>query len=207
MPNKPDSPKILDELNKLNIEGCSDSELKTWIKQAIPVVIAFIQASRKLFAEEFESDHSPCNNCNKAETCKHPCDSLEAKLPGAYSGSQILNKTCSSMLDFLSYADDSDDVTVRQGNSCNSLKITEIPAPDSIFHLYENCQWKLSKKQWDVVYMKFKLGKQNVEIAVNLGISQSSVCDRLRRARKTMEQHYKTQKDLEIKHVISRNNT
>ena len=39
---------MLDKLKNLNIETCSDDELKIWIRQALPVVDTFLKASRKL---------------------------------------------------------------------------------------------------------------------------------------------------------------
>lgn len=185
---------LFDELKNLDIERCSDSELKAWIKQTIPVVITFVRASQRFFSEKNRPNQGPCKNCDKFKTCQGSCDLLESKLPGALSGSHILNNTCGDLLNVLGSNDDSDSEPTSRDTSRNLSIPVEIPLPDTTFKLYENCQWKFPKKQWEAIYMKFKLGKQNVEIASLLKISQSSVCDRLRRARNKMEQHYKKKK-------------
>ena len=50
---------MFDELKNLNIEVCSDSELKVWIKQTIPVVILFMQAIQKFFREDSKLNNKP----------------------------------------------------------------------------------------------------------------------------------------------------
>ncbi len=44
---------MLEKLKNLNIETCSDDDLKIWIRQALPVVDTFLKASRKLASIDF----------------------------------------------------------------------------------------------------------------------------------------------------------
>ncbi|MBN2267676.1 MAG: sigma-70 family RNA polymerase sigma factor [Candidatus Babeliaceae bacterium] len=181
---------MFDNLKNLNIETCSDIELKAWVRQVVPIVAAFLQASQRLFAEEGTQDQSPCDNCDKRASCETLCERVESMLPGALSGSYVLNNTYGDLIDKMSEGDDSDE----DGMSHNTnLKTVKVPMPEAIFKLYEGCQNIFTPKQWRVVYLRFKEGMQNVEITKELGMTQSSVSDMLKRARQKMEQHYRAE--------------
>jgi len=182
---------MFDELQNLNVENCSDSELKAWVKQTIPIVITFLKAGVRLTqSEEKQPEKIPCDNCDKVETCKEPCNLLEAMLPGAQSGSSLLSNTIGNTMDLLAKKGE----LKESGRNTPSLNTIDIPVPDALFNIYSHCHEIFTKSQWVVIYLKYKKGMQNKDIAKQLTITPSSVCDRLRRAKSSMEKHYAKQK-------------
>lgn len=174
---------MFDEPKKLNIDTCSDAELKVLIRQSLPIVETFVKASQRLLSED-ETNVLPCDNCDKYRTCTETCEAAEKELPGVMAGSYLLNQTYGNLMDKLSVAEN----TTQDRNAI--LKTSEIPARDALFNLYRNCQHIFTDKQWAVVCMKYEQGLQNIEIAKQTGQTQSSVCDMLKRADKRMKNQY-----------------
>ena len=103
---------MFDGLKNLNIETCSDSELKALVRQTLPVLV---QACLRLLSEDTLSQN-PCDNCDRAGTCTEPCELLEALLPSKYGGSYILSNTLGNLLN-----------NVSDTNADNSTDHDEIP--------------------------------------------------------------------------------
>lgn len=180
---------MFDELKNLNIETCSDSELRTLIRQTLPT---FLQACQKLLNED-KSNQNPCDKCDKYNTCEESCESLKAKLPGIHSGSYILNKTFGNLMDEISdtsIKDTDDNDEILRKFDINYLKAIDRIRVNDIFVLYKNCIHLFSKTEWRVATLRIEEGQTFKAIGVVLGISTSTASDTFQRAKRRMERHY-----------------
>lgn len=183
---------MFDELENLNNNTCSVSELRTLIRQILPTVITFVKASQKLLNEN-SPNQSPCDNCDKYNTCKEPCDQLNAKLTGPLSGSHLLNGIYGNLIDEISDSstkDTDDNDEIIRTFDINYLKAIDRVRADDIFVLYKNCIQLFSKKEWRVITLKLDEGLTYKTIGQVLGISTSTASDTFQRAKRRMERHY-----------------
>ena len=183
---------MFDELKNLNMDTCSDSELKALIRQTLPTVITFVKASQKRLDED-KPGHKPCDNCEKYNTCKEPCGQLDIKLTGPLSGSHLLNGTYGNLINEISDTstkdtDDNDEILHKF--DINYLKAIDRVRADDIFILYKNCIQLFSKKEWRVITLKLDEGLTYKTIGQILGISTSTASDTFQRAKRRMERHY-----------------
>ncbi|MBW7991915.1 MAG: sigma-70 family RNA polymerase sigma factor [Planctomycetes bacterium] len=192
---------MFDELKNLNIDTCSGSGLRALIRQALPI---FLQACQKLLIED-KLNQSPCDSCDKYNTCEELCELLKAKLPSIHSGSYLLNKTFGNLMEEISdlsmgNSDNDDSKPPRLDHS--SLKAINKIRSDEIFGFYKNCSFIFTPKEWRVVTLKVQQGKTYREIGGNLGIATSTASDTFQRAKRRMERHYQKK----MKHVTTRQN-
>jgi len=180
---------MLDQLNNLNIETCSDAELKALVKQTLPIVSVFIKASQKLFSEDQQPNKSLCDNCDKKLTCSKPCEKLEAKLPSQYEGSRFLNNKNDELINEIS------DAPNTNNHKSGQLKLRAIDKvrTDEVFELYKSCSGIFSKKEWRVITLRLDEGQTFKAIGKSLGIATSTASDTFRRAKRRMGQHYSRQ--------------
>ena len=178
---------MVDELKKLNIDTCSDSELKTLIRQTFPTVMTFVKASQRLLTED-KPDHKPCGNCDKYNTCEETCELVEGKLPKKHKGSRSLERTYGNLIGEISDTDDNDEI-IRTFD-INYLKAIDRVRADDIFVLYKNRIQLFSKKEWRVITLKLDEGLTYKTIGQILGISTSTASDTFQRAKRRMERHY-----------------
>jgi len=189
---------MLDKLKNLNIDTCSDSELRALICQTLPI---FLQACQKFLSED-KTNQNPCDNCNNANTCKEPCELLEALLPSKYGGSYLRSNTFGNLLDKISdtnacnSTDDDNKISHRFDRS--SLISVDRTRTNDIFFLYKNCLPIFTTKEWRVVKLKIEEGDTYKIIGNKLGIAPSTASDTFQRAKKKMENYYITQKKREI---------
>ena len=181
-----------DKNENLNIDACSDSELKTLIRRTLPTVITFVKASQRLLNEN-KPDHKPCDNCEKYPTCTQTCKSVENKLSEERKGSQNLERTYGNLINEISNTsikgtDDNDEI-IRTFD-INYLKAIDRVRADDIFVLYKNCIQLFSKKEWRVITLKLDEGLTYKAIGLVLGISISTASDTFQRAKRRMERHY-----------------
>ena len=181
---------MYDELKNLNIDTCSDSELKALIRQALPI---FLQACQKLLTKD-KLNQNPCDNCDKADTCTEPCKLVEALLPGRHEGSYILSNTFGNLLEKVSDTSRSnspDDNEIHQRLDRSSLKSIDRIKSDEIFMLYKNCHLIFTTKEWRVITLRVEEGHTYKAIGSKLGIAISTASDTFRRAEKKMKNHYR----------------
>ena len=182
---------MFDELKNLNIETCSGSELKALIRQVLPTVITFVQASRRLLSEK----ENPCDGCNKVDTCKEPCELLEALLPSKYGGSYILSNTVGKLLyevnNTSASQDTNNDDEIPKRLDRSSLKTVDRVKADETFMLYKNCHSIFTTKEWRVITLRVEGGHIYKAIGVKLGIITGTVSDTFRRAEKKMGKYYR----------------
>ncbi len=198
---------MFDELKNLNIETCSGSELRTLIHQTLPI---FLQACQRFLSED-KSNQNPCDNCDKYNICKEPCELLKPKLLSIHSCSYLLNNAFGNLMDKISDSNTdniADDDEIPQRLDRSSLVSMDRVRSDEIFMLYKNCNFILTKKEWRVITLKIEAGDTYKAIGLKLGIKTSTASDTFRRAKKKMENYYSRQrKPRDLKHVISRHNT
>lgn len=183
---------MFDELKNLNIDTCSDSELRTLIRQTLPIVMTFVKASQKNLTEDKPAP-KPCDNCDKYETCQDTCELLENKLSEEYKGSQNSERTYGNLIDKVSDThikdtDDNDEILRTYDN--NYLKAVDRIRSDDIFILYKNCIHLFSKIEWRVITLRVEEGLTYKEIGQVLGISGSTASDTFQRAKGRMGRHY-----------------
>ena len=183
---------MCDELKNLNIDTCSASELKTLIRQALPIVITFVKAGQKLLSED-TSKHNPCKNCDKYNTCEESCELLENKLSGIHEGSQNLERTYGNLINEISDAgirgtDDNDEILHKF--DINYLKAIDRIRADDIYMLYKNCSYIFTEKEWRVITLKIEEAQTFKTIGVVLGISTSTASDTFQRAKRRKERYY-----------------
>ena len=85
----------------MNIDTCSASELITLIRQTLPTVMTFVNASQKLLNEDKPAP-KPCNNCDKYNTCEETCELLENKLSEEHKGFQNSEHTYGNLINEIS---------------------------------------------------------------------------------------------------------
>lgn len=181
---------MFDKFEKLNIDTCSDSELRTLIRQTLPIVMTFVKACQRFLTED-KPTPKPCDNCDKYGTCTETCELLETHLPGEYAGSSILSNTCGDLLNQVAVANEPGDNSLPHDNF-SSLRLREVPKPNTILNMYLNCEHIFTPKQLKVIYMRYKEGMTIAEIATKLNLGISTIGDRLRRAKKHMTEYYET---------------
>lgn len=179
---------MFDKLKKLNIDACSDSELRTLIRQTLPTVMTFIKASQRLLIED-KPNHKPCGNCDKYNTCKETCELVEGKLPKEHKGSRNLERTYGNLIGEISDTDDNDEIL--RTYDINYLKAIDRVRADDIFVLYKNCHIIFTKKEWRVVTLRVEEGLTYKAIGLKLDIKTSTASDTFRRAKRKMEQYYR----------------
>jgi len=136
---------------------------------------------------------TPCDNCDKTETCKEPCELLEALLPCKYGGSYILSNTFGNLMDKISDTDSSniaDDGEIHQNLDSSTLISIDKDRTKEVFMLYKNCLIIFTKNEWRVVTLRVKEGLTYKEIGLKLGIKTSTASDTFRRAKWKMENYY-----------------
>jgi len=183
---------MFDELKNLDFDTYSGSELLALIRQMLPTVIAFIQASQKLLSED-KSTQNLCKHCDKFDICKEPCELAEAQMPNTLSGSSFLSKTYGNLLDKISdtnLANSTDDDGIPQRLDHSSLKSIDRIRSDEIFMLYKNCHPIFTAKEWRAVTLRVEEGLTYKAIGLKLGIETSTASDTFQRAKRRMEQHY-----------------
>lgn len=183
---------MFDELENLNIEPFSGSELRTLIRQALPTVMTFVKASQRLLKED-KTGNNPCDNCDKYNTCEETCELVEGKLPKEHKGSQYLERTYGNLIDEISdtrIKDTGDNDEILCTYDVNYLKAIDRVRTDDIFVLYKNSIHLFSKKEWRVITLKLDEGITYKTIGQILGISTSTASDTFQRAKGKMERHY-----------------
>lgn len=182
---------MFDELKNLNIDLCSGPELETLIRRTLPTVMTFIKASQRLLNEDKPAP-KPCDNCNKYNACKKPCELLENILPKIHKGPQNLKRTYGNLINEISDTStkDIDSDEILHKFDINYLKAIDRVRADDIFVLYKNCIQLFSKKEWRVITLKLDEGLTYKTIGQILGISTSTASDTFQRAKRRMESHY-----------------
>ena len=175
---------MFDELKNLNIETCSDTELKAWVKQAIPVITTFMEASQRLLIKENTS--SPCENCNKSTTCKSPCELLESLLPTKDEGKGYREKNIEISLEKFK------DISLNQPEqkdipNRDKLKIIKTTRLTDVYEEYKKCWYLLTDKQQEVVILRYEKGMTQKQIAQKTSGKRSAVSDILKRAKEKKE--------------------
>ena len=183
---------MFDKLNNLNINTCSESELRTLIRQTFPTVMIFAKASQRLLNED-KPNHKSCSDCNKYGTCTEICEAVENKLSEEYKGSQNSERTYGNLIDEISDTrikdtDDNDEILRTYNN--NYLKAIDRIRSDDIFILYKNCIHLFSKIEWRVIALRVEEGLTYKIIGQVLGIKTSTASDTFHRAKRRMERHY-----------------
>lgn len=190
---------MFDELIKLNIKTCSDSELIAGLRQALP---AIIEAYKRLHTREPMSCHNclrkvECDNYNRNKT-EITCLLLEPFLPGKYEGTGYREKNAGLMIEEYADTDEflpedagDDDFDIHTKPDKSVLKAIRKTRLDEEFLLYKNCPLFIFRpEQWEAVCLRFEHGLKQRQIAKTLGISRTAVSDRLRRAQKNMKKYY-----------------
>jgi len=183
---------MFDKLNNLNIDTCSDSELRALSRQTLPTVMTFVKASQRLLTEDKPAP-KPCDNCDKYNTCEETCELVEGKLPKEHKGSQNIERTYGNLINEISDTsakdtDDNDEILHKF--DVNYLKAIDRVRADDIFILYKNSIHLFSKIEWRVITLRVEEGLTYKEIGVVLGISTSTASDTFQRAKRKMERYY-----------------
>jgi len=181
---------MLDYSHNLNLESYSEAELILLLSETLPSVITFVVASQALLTKM----HAPCQICTKRNTCKTPCDQLNAILPKPLEGSSNLNNTVGDLIESISSP-------CQAKLDRSKLRTIDKTRSEDIFTLYKNCPATFTKQEWRVITLRIKEGDTFKTIGQKLGIQTSTASDTHQRAKKKMEERYKKRR------VISRKNT
>lgn len=187
---------MLDELKNLNIDTCSDSELRTLIRQTLPIVMTFVKASQKNLTED-KPVPKPCDNCEKYGTCTETCEAVENKLSEEHKGSQNSERTYGNLIDEISDTriKDTDNDELLRTYDNNYLKAIDRIRSDDIFILYKNCIHLFSKIEWRAITLRVEEGLTYKTIGQVLGIKTSTASDTFHRAKRRMERHYQKKRN------------
>ncbi len=194
---------MFDELKKINIKTCSDKDLIIWFRRAFPAIQEFYQRFCK-------PKSLSCDECFKLEECKQynkkrsdkTCLRLEQFLPRRYEGTGYREKNSGLMINELEEGKEYESEYIEYESRHHSIKsgqkyLTSIHRIKSNeeFSLYKNCPINIfTKEQWEAICLRYDKGHKQKEIAKSIGISRSSVSDRLRRAKKKMKNYYEEKK-------------
>ena len=176
---------MFDEFLHLNIETCSDTELKAWFRQAIPVIIYFVQASQKLLSKDSKLNTKQCDGCEKWNNCNTLCDDVMALLPGEFAGSANLNNTFGNLIEKIS-----EDAEPQHQDS-SYLKNIDRSRSEEIFISYKNNIHLFSKIEWRVITLRVQEGLAYKKIGKILNVKPSTASDAFQRSKRRMEEHYK----------------
>ncbi|MEN6307693.1 MAG: sigma factor-like helix-turn-helix DNA-binding protein [Anaerohalosphaeraceae bacterium] len=204
---------MTDEHAQLDTANCSNAELIAWFLKAFP---ALQEAYLRLCTFKSMS----CGTCPIKVECIEfnktkadiTCLLLEPLLPGRYAGAGYREKTVGSRIEIFealdknqtkNTGDDNTNFPVKLDESTlRSIKKTRI---DDVFSLYKNCPPDIfTLEQWEAVCLRFEYSLKQEDIAKRLNIKRSTVGDRLRRAKKNMENYYKRNNSYTSNHVQSR---
>lgn len=200
------------EFKKLNIATSSDTELIAWVRQAFPIIL-------EIYRRFYTLKAMSCSSClRKAECDKHnknkedvACLVLEPKIPKKYEGTGYREKNAGFLTEQINGIDSvppegvgSDDSNSHMKMGKSTLKAVRKGRSEEELMLYKNCPPHVFKpEQWEAVCLRFEYRLKQHQIAEKLDISRSAVSDRLRRAKKNMENDY-MKINLKIAYVISR---
>lgn len=202
---------MFDGLKNLNIEQLSDSELIALLRQTFPI---FKESYRRFCPSEPIS----CQDCPKKIECEKfnknkfdiTCLILESSLPGKYEGVGYREKNAGLMIKEYTDTDHGlpedagddnnngdggggDGVDVPTKRVKSTLKAIRKTRSDEEFMLYKNCPPFIFRlEQWEAVWLRLERGLKQHQIAKILGISRTAVSDRLRRAKKNMQNYYRS---------------
>jgi RNA polymerase sigma factor (sigma-70 family) len=195
---------MFDEPKNQNTEQLSDSELIALFRQTFPIF-------KEAYQRFCPSDPISCQDCSKKIACDRfnknksdiTCLILESSLPGKYEGVGYREKNAGLMIkeytdtdhDLSEDAgdDDDDNVDVPTKQFKSTLKAIRKARSDEEFMLYKNCPpFIFRPEQWEAVFLRFEHGLKQRQIAKTLGISRTAVSDRLRRAKKNMQNYYRS---------------
>jgi len=109
-----------------------------------------------------------CSACAKRETCKEPCNRIADILPGEFEGRGHREHLCG-----IQPNRDTDDHRDTTGDR---------------FFIFQNNAHLFTPKQWRVVYLYYSEGKTETEIAKSLGICPAAVSERLKTAKRRLEE-------------------
>ena len=182
---------MLKPYSQFDFNNCSDAELKAWLKQTIPAVRQFVKAA-EIFC--YDKAPSPCDTCDKKNECGNLCDQVKDLLPKVNKGASNREKLSDDIIDLVSdVSSGSMDKSVRLGR--RYLRAIDKDRSEEIFKLYKNCSPEtFTAEQWEVVYLRFNLGLKHKDIAKVIGMKQTTVSDRLRRAKNNMHNYYRRKK-------------
>lgn len=191
--------------NQLNIdfENCSDTELRAWFRQSVPIVKQFVKAAKRFCALKQRS----CESCKiKAECNQHnqgkedrTCLILEPLISSRYEGTGYREKNMgllikelggNKIIDHKDTGNSSDDPEKPNKLDRSSLRAIDKVRSEEIFTLYENCFTIFTKREWQVITLKIQHGMIYRKIGKMLSIAPSTVSDTFRRAKKKMERFY-----------------
>lgn len=124
---------------------------------------------------------------------------LEPRIPNKYEGTGYREKNAGFLTEQINGIDSvqpegvgSDDSNSHMKLDKSTLKAIRKVRLDEEFMLYKNCPPHVFRpEQWEVIALRFEYGLKQQQIAKTLNISRSAVSDRLRRAKKNMENYYR----------------
>lgn len=190
---------MFEDLTKLNIATCPDTELIAWVRQAFPI---FEEVYRRFCTSKPMSCHEcfrkvECDKFNDNKKDKI-CLVLEPLLPSKCKGTGYREKNAGVMIEKYEAANENhpqneadDDLNVPIKLVKSTLRSIKKTRLDEVFLLYQNCPpYIFTSGQWEAVCLRFENGLRQQDIAEIIGIPRSAVSDRLRRAKKNMEKYY-----------------
>ncbi len=184
---------MIKQWQQFDSDNCSDAELEIWLRQIIPTIKNFLKVAECFWTEKQRS----CENCEMKAKCDQfnkdredlTCLILESLIPSRYKGTGYHEKNSGLLIDKFNdtESDMLEDETMLDRSTLKSIR--KIKSNEQ-FMLYKNCSHVFTDEQLEVVYMRFKYGMKQKDIAKNIGKKRSAVSDRLRRAKKNMENYY-----------------
>jgi len=204
---------MTDEHAQLNTANCSDTELIARLRQICPALQE--EYHRPCTSKSMSCGTCPikaeCIECNKNKI-DITCLLLEPLLPGRYAGAGYREINAGASIENFetldknptdNIGDDHFNFPVKLDES--TLRSIKKTRSEEIFSLYKNCSPDIfTLEQWEVIRLRFEYGLKQKDIAKRLDIKRSTVSDRLRRAKKNMENYYKRKNSYASNHVQSR---
>ena len=176
---------MLDQLHNLNVETCSDAELRALVRQIVPIVRTFIKASQKLFNDDNQPNNRLCDNCDKRNTCVQLCEKAQAKVPSEYKGKGYKEKTIGLRLEKFKDISTNRPYPHEEEKSIpnrDKLKIVKAMRLTDVYEEYNNCWYLLTDKQRQAITLRYKDGMTQKQIAEATGTKDSAVSALLKRA-------------------------
>lgn len=199
---------MFNDLLNFDFERSSDEELKNWLRQAYPIIKAFLTAAHRFCTPKPVS----CENCPQRNECEEQntakedktCLKLEPYLPTRYQGAGkreehlglLVEEFSEADSDIFEIGDNPDRVPKRAHRIIKSIRKTR---SDEIFTLYERCSHIFTEEQWEVICLRFEYGMTFRSIGKMLDIEPSTASDRFQRGQKRLRAHYAKTKDKKFK--------